>query len=129
MLIFHLVRFSKTKKLLHNFSESNIPFISNAKRNDSARPPWDHGTDKARQYLFCVCQICTDRARCFVMRRRREKKMNESYLWSRHCPTACLYLSKINGMDVGVFSKRNRPKKYSGLSVIRDVIHDRRLET
>ena len=49
--------------------------------------------------------------------------MNESYLWSRHGPTACLYLSKINGMDVGVFSKRNRPKKYSGSSVIRDVIH------
>ena len=49
-----------------------------------------------------------------------EKEINESYLWSRHGPTACLYLSKINGMDVGVFSKRNRPKKYSGSSVFQE---------
>ena len=55
--------------------------------------------------------------------------MNEPYSWSRPGPTACLYLSKINGVDVGVFSKRNRPKIYSGSSVIREVIHDRRLET
>ena len=54
-------------------------------------------------------------------RREREKKMYEQYSWSRHGPTARLHLSKINEVEVGVFSWGKPAGKYSNSSVIAEL--------
>ena len=98
---FHFVMFSKTKKLLI-FKWVAFPSFQMQKRRFH-KASVGFTCDKARKKTcFAFAKFCIE------------------HIAYHTCLTACLDVSKINAVDIGVFSKKNWWKKCSGSSVIWD---------